>query len=88
MWRPLDEDEMERIEFIACPAQPGDVVFFDAFTPHRSEPNMTASPRRVLYVTYNRLSEGDHRQRYYADKRKNYPPDCEREPGKKYEFRV
>jgi len=88
MWRPLDEAEMERIEFIACPAQPGDVVFFDAFTPHRSEPNMTASPRRVLYVTYNRLSEGDHRQRYYADKRKNYPPDCEREPGKKYVFRV
>lgn len=88
MWRPLDEDELERIEFIACPTQPGDVLFFDSFTPHRSEPNMTSSPRRVLYVTYNRLSEGDHRQRYYADKRKSYPPDCEREPGKKYVFRV
>ncbi len=49
---------------------------------------MTAAPRRVLYVTYNRLSEGDHRQRYYADKRKSYPPDIERDPDKEYKFRV
>ena len=88
MWRPLDEDDLGRIEFAACPTRPGDAVFFDALTPHRSKPNMTAAPRRVLYVTYNRLSEGDHRQRYYADKRKSYPPDCEREPGRKYVYRV
>jgi len=42
----------------------------------------------VLYVTYNRLSEGDHRRQYYIDKRKSFPPDCEREPGKEYVFRV
>ncbi len=40
------------------------------------------------FITYNRLSEGDHRERYYADKRKAYPPDCERDPGKVYEYRV
>jgi hypothetical protein len=51
-------------------------------------PELTAEPRRVLYVTYNRASEGDHRLRYYADKRKSYPPDCEREPGKQYVYRV
>ncbi len=87
-WRPLSDEDLDGIEFVPCPARPGDAVFFDSFTPHRSAPNMTAAPRRVLYVTYNRLSEGDHRQRYYADKRKSYPPDCEREPGKTYEFRV
>jgi len=42
----------------------------------------------VLYITYNRTSEGDHRVQYYADKRKNYPPDIEREPGKDYAFKV
>lgn len=34
------------------------------------------------------LTEGDQRARYYADKRKSYPPDCERVPGKEYVFRV
>ncbi len=49
---------------------------------------LTDRPRRVLYVTYNRASEGDHRARYVADKRANFPPDIEREPGKTYVFRV
>jgi len=26
--------------------------------------------------------------RYYADKRKSYPPDIERQPGREYVFRV
>ena len=56
--------------------------------PHRTGPNMTAAPRRVLYLTYNRRSDGDHRRRYYADKRESYPPDCEREPGESYAFKV
>jgi hypothetical protein len=87
-WAPLTEEEMRDMRFAACPTAPGDAVFFDSYVPHRSGPNLTAEPRRVLYVTYNRLREGDHRERYYADKRKNYPPDCEREPGKQYVYRV
>ena len=35
-----------------------------------------------------RLKHGDHRVQYYADKRRNFPPDIEREPGKQYKFRV
>ena len=84
-WKPLPEDELE---YLSLPTEPGDVVFFDSFIPHRSRPNHTPLPRRVLYVTYNRLSEGDHRRQYYIDKRKSYPPDCERESGKEYVFRV
>ncbi len=87
-WAPLSEEETRGMEFVAYPARPGDVAFFDSYVPHRSGPNLTAEPRRVLYVTYNRASEGDHRLRYYADKRKSYPPDCEREPGKQYVYRV
>lgn len=84
-WKPLPEDALD---YVKCETQPGDAVFFDSFIPHRSGPNLTDKPRRVLYVTYNRLSEGDHRQQYYADKRLSYPPDCEREAGKTYVFRV
>ncbi len=87
-WAPLTEAEMAGMTFVAYPARPGDVVFFDSYVPHRSGPNLTDRARRVLYVTYNRLSEGDQRARYYADKRKSYPPDCEREPGKSYVYRV
>lgn len=88
LWQPLTEENMEGMEFIPYPTKAGDVVFFDSYAPHRSAPNFTNKPRRVLYITYNKNSEGDHRVKYYEDKRKNYPPDMERETGKNYVFKV
>jgi hypothetical protein len=76
------------MRFEICPTQPGDAVLFDSYVPHQSAPNGTDTPRRVLYVTYNRASDGDHRLRYFAEKRRSYPPDCEREPGREYVYRV
>jgi ectoine hydroxylase-related dioxygenase (phytanoyl-CoA dioxygenase family) len=67
---------------------PGDVIFFDSYAPHASKPNFTQAPRRLLYLTYNLLSDGDHRAAYYADKRAAFPPDIEREAGTAYVFRV
>ena len=87
-WKPLSEEDMRRMNARAVPTRAGDVVFFDSYTPHASSPNLTADRRRVLYITYNRLSAGDHRARYFADKRKSFPPDIEREPGRTYTFRV
>jgi len=87
-WRPFTEEEIKEMPFQLVPTKPGDVIFFDSFVPHGSYPNLSNTRRRILYVTYNRLSEGDHREQYYADKRKSYPPDCERESGKEYVFRV
>ena len=87
-WAPLTEEMMQGMEFVAYPTQPGDAMFFDSFAPHQSGPNLTDRSRRVLYVTYNRASEGDHRDRYFADKRANFPPDIERAPGERYVFRV
>lgn len=87
-WEPLTEAEMAGMDFRPYPTAPGDALFFDSFCPHGSGPNTTDEPRRVLYVTYNRASEGDHRARYYADKRRSFPPDCERAPGDSYTFRV
>ena len=60
----------------------------DCFVPHRSAPNPGDAARRNVYLTFNRASDGDHRRRYFAEKRRSYPPDCEREPGRSYSFRV
>lgn len=87
-WAPLSDDDTANAQYQAVHCQPGDAVFFDSFAPHRSAPNRTDHSRRVLYITYNRLSEGDSRAQYYADKRASYPPDIEREPDREYRFRV
>ena len=87
-WKPLTDDDMRRFGGRAVPTLAGDAVFFDSYTPHSSAPNLTAERRRVLYITYNRRSAGDHCVRYFADKRKSFPPDIERDPNKTYTFRV
>jgi ectoine hydroxylase-related dioxygenase (phytanoyl-CoA dioxygenase family) len=88
MWAPLTDEHTGHAEYRPVHCRPGDAVFFDSYAPHRSQPNRTGQARRVLYITYNRSSEGDHREQYYADKRRNYPPDVEREPDRDYRFRV
>lgn len=88
MWEPLSDSDTSDAEYVPVHCQPGDAVFFDSYTPHRSMPNQTDHARRVLYITFNAVSEGDHRAKYYADKRVNYPPDIERDPHKDYSFKV
>lgn len=87
-WEPLTDADMDGMEFKPCPTAPGDLVIFDSYTPHESLPNHTSKMRRLYFATYNRLSDGDHLAQYYADKRKNYPPDIERESDREYIFRV
>ncbi len=87
-WEPLTDADLDGTRFVPYPTDPGDVVFFDSYAPHRSAPNMTDAARRVLYVTYNAAAHGNHREQYYADKRLSYPPDIERNPDKEYRFRV
>jgi hypothetical protein len=84
-WRPLEADGLA---LLPVQTAPGDVIFFDSFVPHESGLNRTAAPRRILYVTYSRAGDGDHRARYFADKRRDFPPDIERVPGRIYRFRV
>ncbi|MCQ8242138.1 phytanoyl-CoA dioxygenase family protein [Rhizosaccharibacter radicis] len=84
-WTPLSEDELG---LQPVPTEPGDVIFFDSYVPHASKPNFTDGARRVLYLTYNREDAGDHRRRYFTEKRAAFPPDIERAPGSRYVFRV
>jgi len=87
-WKEIPTETVNKLEWSSSPTEPGDVIFFDSYVPHRSGPNLTARPRRVLYATYAKLAEGDFREKYYADKRISFPPDIERDPSKKYEYKI
>lgn len=46
----------------------GDVAVFGGFTPHRSNPNLSDRPRRQLYFSYTKESDGGElRERHYQD---------------------
>ena len=60
----------EPLEYHVVATNPGDIVLFDGYSPHRSGVNLTNKPRRIIYATYNPKSEGDLRQQYYERKRK------------------
>src|SRR3546814_373964 len=45
-WAPLDGSQMSKMQFVACPTRPGDVVFFDSYCPHGSGPNLPDKARR------------------------------------------
>jgi len=50
------------------PVEPGDAVLFTSFLPHRSGPNRSVTPRRLIYAVYNAAAEGDLRAAYFATK--------------------
>lgn len=88
MWEPLSDEDVAGGRWEPCYSQPGDVLFFDSYAPHRSGPNNSNAARRAIYLTYGKLSDGDQRAKYYADKHANFPPDIEREAGKDYGYKV
>ena len=60
------------MEWVEVPTEPGDILLFGSYIPHKSGTNRSNQPRRIIYVTYNALSEGDWRERYYEDKRQAF----------------
>ncbi len=68
----IDAATAAQLDWQPVPLQPGDLLFFDSYTPHYSDTNTTARARRAAYLTYNAASLGDHRDRYYADKRAEF----------------
>jgi 2-aminoethylphosphonate dioxygenase len=80
----LAVEEAQRMNWIFLPAQPGDVVIFDSYVPHRSASNTSNRSRRALFGTYNKLQDSDRRDAYYQAKRDSFPPEYERVPGKDY----
>ena len=90
-WQPLTEDDppyQPEDEYTLLEANPGDVIFFDAYVPHGSPPNTSDRSRRNIFLTFNRESDGDLRARYYRDKWESYAPNKADEAREDETFRV
>ena len=90
-WQPITEDDppyQPEDEYMVLEADPGDVIFFDSYLPHGSPANNSNRQRRNLFLTFNRQSDGQLRDQYYADKWKNYPPNDLEHIRTKESFRV
>ena len=57
------------IDFVPVLVEPGELVLFDSYLPHRSRANTSSSWRRSAYLTYSPASQGDQHSAYYAKKR-------------------
>ncbi len=84
----ISKREVDALTWQPVETKPGDLLLFDSYVPHRSAPNDSAVARRALYATYARASDGDHREAYFDEKRRAFPPHAERVPGKTYEAGV
>jgi hypothetical protein len=62
----VSQEEEAKMDFTACETEPGDVVIFSSYVPHRSRPNHSENSRNLLYLTYNAQSEGYQRDEYCA----------------------
>lgn len=90
-WQPLTEDDppyQPEDEYVLLEADPGDVIFFDAYVPHGSPPNRSTRSRRNIFLTFNRESDGDMRAQYYRDKWASYAPNQVDEARTDETFRV
>nr|POE87726.1 putative phytanoyl-coa dioxygenase [Quercus suber]POF00897.1 putative phytanoyl-coa dioxygenase [Quercus suber] len=60
----------------------GDLMMFGSHLAHRSASNHTSKARASVYATYHNQSDGQGlREKYYADRRENFPPDHGELPG-------
>ncbi len=62
------DEVVDSMTWITVPVRAGQTLWFHSRTPHRSGPNVTDTPRRALYPTYNAAAEGDLREDYYREK--------------------
>ena len=58
----------DTMDFQPLYVQEGDLVFFSSYAPHRSFANTSPNSRRLAYLTYNKLSEGNFHDSYYKAK--------------------
>ena len=82
-WKPLTNEDppySPEDEYTLLEADPGDVIFFDSYVPHGSPANTSDRSRRNIFLTFNKQSEGDKREAYYADKWAIYPPNQANQP--------
>ena len=68
LYHTLTNTTVDASKGVVLDLAPGDVAVFSGYTPHRSGPNRSAHWRRLLYLSYNALSDGgEQRSRHYAE---------------------
>jgi ectoine hydroxylase-related dioxygenase (phytanoyl-CoA dioxygenase family) len=67
-YRELPAGTVDEAKAVPLVLAPGDVAVFGGFTPHRSNANRADRPRRQLYYSYTKRSDGGElRERHYQD---------------------
>ncbi|MBK1858779.1 phytanoyl-CoA dioxygenase family protein [Cerasicoccus arenae] len=61
----LDRKVVDGVEPEVVCAEPGDVIFFDCFTPHEAGPNTTDGFRRQIFLSYNDSADGEWHAAHY-----------------------
>jgi ectoine hydroxylase-related dioxygenase (phytanoyl-CoA dioxygenase family) len=68
MYHQLPDEMVDVSAGVVLELAPGDAAIFSGYTPHRSAPNRSTRWRRLLYLSYNALSDGgDQRDRHYDE---------------------
>jgi 2-aminoethylphosphonate dioxygenase len=68
MYHQLPDDAVDLSTGVVLDLAPGDIAIFGGYTPHRSGANRSPQWRRLLYLSYNALSDGgEQRDRHYAE---------------------
>ena len=88
LWQPLKAKDIPNAQMKPIETKAGDIILFNSYVPHGSEANTSNKRRCNIYLTYNKASDGNHRLKYFSEKRKNYPPNDERDPNQEYSFKV
>jgi ectoine hydroxylase-related dioxygenase (phytanoyl-CoA dioxygenase family) len=50
--KPMLPEHLVTMDFVPIYQKPGDILMFDGFLPHKSAPNNSNKPRRVLLLTF------------------------------------
>ena len=88
IFKPLEVSKLKKPKFKSIELNPGDIVFFNHYIPHRSKPNKSNLNRTQLYITYNLKKDGNFRKKYFKEKRASFPPNNERPQGLKFEYKI
>jgi ectoine hydroxylase-related dioxygenase (phytanoyl-CoA dioxygenase family) len=87
-WKEISKNKEKQMLWETVEMNPGDAVIFHDYSPHRSSKNLSNKKRRMIFLTFNPKKFGNFRKQHFYDKRKNFPPNEERQAGKKYVYHV
>ncbi len=86
MFEVLKSKQLKKPKFKNQPTNPGDILLFNGFTPHKSTKNLTNKSRDQIYITYCETKNKNTRQKYFKEKFSNCPPNIKNN-NKKFAFK-